>query len=129
MRVVVVDDELASRLLVAIMLPFHGIEVAGEAADAESALEEIARHQPDAVVLDWRLPTGNGLEILSRIRATFPDIRVVLYTTWLDDRLGEEATALGAAAVVAKARGSGVLARAILGSEPTASAQGGSRRS
>ena len=56
------------------------------AADGQSALDAVAQHRPDLVVLDLMLPGIDGLEVCRRLRANEPDLPVVMLTA-----LGEEA--------------------------------------
>jgi signal transduction histidine kinase/DNA-binding response OmpR family regulator len=67
-RVLVVDDDPAVRRLVLETLGADGLELT-EAVDGESALEEIAAHRPDAVVLDLMMPGIDGFGVLERLQA------------------------------------------------------------
>jgi CheY-like chemotaxis protein len=78
--VVVVDDEADLRALLRAALPLSGIEVVGEAEDGWAALAEVARSEPDAVVLDLRMPGLDGWDTLRQLRESFPTTGVVLYT-------------------------------------------------
>jgi two-component system, OmpR family, phosphate regulon response regulator PhoB len=66
-RVLVVDDDARVRTVVAWQLEAEGFAVV-EAADGPAALDGIARHHPDLVVLDLSLPGLGGLDVLRRIR-------------------------------------------------------------
>ena len=76
-RVLVVDDEPMVRDVLARYLEQEGFEVS-EAADGRSALERIAEHDPDLVVLDLMLPEIDGYEVLRHLRASSPTPVIML---------------------------------------------------
>jgi len=95
--VLVVDDEAASRLLVAEVLRSNGFTV-HEAPDGATALERVAAERPDLVVLDVVMPGLDGFDVCARIRA-LPEggLTPVLMVTGLDDpRALERAFEVGA---------------------------------
>ncbi|SEL84811.1 response regulator transcription factor [Nonomuraea pusilla] len=79
-----------------------GIEVVAKAGSIASAVAETGRTRPDVVVLDRRLPDGDGVAAIGRIRAAAPRTRVLVLTG--------EATAAVAAAVV-EAGGAGLVVK------------------
>jgi DNA-binding response OmpR family regulator len=83
-QVLVVDDEPMLRNLLSRLLRMEGYEVL-EAEDGASALEIVATHKPDLVLLDVMLPVRDGLDILGDLRRT-SDVPVILVSA-----LGEEA--------------------------------------
>ncbi len=72
------------------------MEFAGEANDGREALEKFRRLRPDVTLLDLNMPEMNGLDALHRIRAEFPDARVVVLTTYKGDVLANRALKAGA---------------------------------
>lgn len=77
----VVDDEpLARRRLASLIAEVPWVAQIGEATDGATALDAIARHQPDAVFLDIQMPAMSGLEVVSRLRS-MPHRPVVIFTT------------------------------------------------
>jgi DNA-binding NtrC family response regulator len=62
----------------------------------EEALEAIASEVPDVVVLDLRMPGIDGMEVLRKVRASNPDVRIVILTGHGTDATEEEAKKLGA---------------------------------
>jgi DNA-binding NarL/FixJ family response regulator len=71
--------------------------VVGSATGGEAAYELCVQHQPDVLVIDYRLPPGpNGLEITARVRAELPAVQVILYTNYRGADLKAEADRLGA---------------------------------
>jgi DNA-binding NarL/FixJ family response regulator len=85
-RVLLVDDHEIVRVgLRAILASHRGITVVGEAASAREAIAEAARLVPDVVLLDLRLPDGDGVEVCRTIRAAHPGCRVVMLTAYADE--------------------------------------------
>ncbi len=86
LRVIVVDDHPmyrdGLRMTLAATRDFESV---GEAKDAESALEMVAEHRPDMVLMDLRLPGMSGIEATRRIVAADPGVRVVVVSMLEDD--------------------------------------------
>jgi DNA-binding NarL/FixJ family response regulator len=77
----IVDDSAAIRSRLAEVL--HGIrdvDLVGEAETSREAIDGILRVRPDSVLLDLNLGTGNGMEVLRRVRAAAPEIVFVVLT-------------------------------------------------
>jgi DNA-binding response OmpR family regulator len=111
--VLVVDDDLAMRRLVAIWLGERGFEV-HEAADAESGQREAARLQPDVVLLDWRLPDESGPSLCRRLSEHVPRPAIVMLTGLDDPRDRNTARKAGADDYFVKGVDPDVLAQALL---------------
>ena len=79
MQILVVDDEVEFASTLVERLALRGIE-ARSANRGEEALEIVAAHTPDVVVLDLKMPDLSGLEVLSRIKAIDPAIQVIMLT-------------------------------------------------
>jgi two-component system chemotaxis response regulator CheB len=77
-RVLVVDDSVVARKVIASILVDAGFDVVGTAATGAIALAKIPRLDPDIVTLDLDMPEMDGLEALSEIRRRFPSVRVVM---------------------------------------------------
>lgn len=78
-RILVVDDSVVARRIISEILDDEeGFEVVGTAANGRIALAKIPRLKPDLITLDVEMPEMDGLEALSRIRADFPSIKVVM---------------------------------------------------
>ena len=78
--VLVVDDHDGYRGALRRMLEADGFDVVGEAADGESALDAIARLQPQVVVLDINLPGIDGFEVAARASGMAPSDIVLIST-------------------------------------------------
>jgi len=103
LRVVIADDVQALRRLVRFVLEDAGpFAVVGEASDGEEAVRVIAETRPDLVLLDLSMPRMDGLEALPRIRAVAPNARVVVFSGFTSDKMGEATTRLGAAGYLEK---------------------------
>ncbi|MFD8544351.1 response regulator [Streptomyces sp. NPDC059649] len=85
-RIVVADDQTVVREGIVMLLGLlPGMEVVGSAADGEEAVQLVARHAPDVVLMDLRMPRCDGVEATRRIRADHPGTQVVVLTTYADD--------------------------------------------
>ncbi|MFF8399987.1 response regulator [Streptomyces sp. NPDC016172] len=86
-RVLVVDDEALVRAgLRMILEPADDIEVVGEASDGSEAVTAVARHRPDVVLMDVRMPGMDGLTALKELRRATNPPRIIMLTTFdLDD--------------------------------------------
>lgn len=96
-RVLLVDDHHVVRAgLRALLEDEDDLEVVGEAATAADAIRRVGLDQPDVVVLDVRLPDGDGVEACRTIRGRFPAVRVLILTSFADDHTLIEAVEAGA---------------------------------
>lgn len=96
LRVVIVDDQALVRHGIRTLLEIAGFDVVGEAADGESAVPMIAELRPDVVLLDLRMPRGDGLWTLGELREREIEVPVLVLTTFDDDRLVLNALHAGA---------------------------------
>jgi DNA-binding NarL/FixJ family response regulator len=78
MTLLIVDDHESFRSFAHSMLAAEGFDVAGEAADGETALDAVERLHPDAVLLDVQLPGIDGFEVARRLAGTTRPPKVVL---------------------------------------------------
>jgi DNA-binding NarL/FixJ family response regulator len=86
LRVIVADDQASVReglVLLLDLLP--DIEVVAAAADGQEAIDLCGRHRPDAILLDLHMPGVDGIEATRHLSEHFPDIAVVVLTTYADD--------------------------------------------
>jgi DNA-binding NarL/FixJ family response regulator len=87
MRVVVAEDVMLTREGIIRLLTDAGVDVVGEASDAASLLRAIRVTQPDAAVVDIRMPpthTDEGLVAAQQIRAEHPDIGVLILSQYVE---------------------------------------------
>jgi len=103
MKVVVVDDQTAVREgLVTIVELIPGIEVVGSGSDGFEAVELVAAHEPDVVLMDLRMPRMDGVEATRQIRARRRSTQIVVLTTYADDESVLAALAAGAIGFLTK---------------------------
>ena len=92
MRAVIADDVMLIRSGVARLLRDAGVEVVGEAGDAEALLRLVALERPDVAVIDIRMPpthTDEGLAAARRIREGWPETAVVVLSQYLEPRYAQ----------------------------------------
>jgi len=113
-RVLIADDHPIFREGLKMFLgAAPGIEVVGEAADGEQAINMVAELRPDIVLLDVAMPVVPGLVVLQSLAVLNTGIRVLLLTASIERGERLRALQLGARGVVLKARTSDVLLKAI----------------
>lgn len=83
--VVVVDDHVALRRGMELLLRREGYHVVGTADDAEQAEQLILRRRPDVALVDLSLPGENGADLTRRLLEHEPDLRIILYTGSADE--------------------------------------------
>lgn len=87
LRVVVADDQASVREGLVLMLDLlPDIDVVAAAANGQEALDQVARHRPDAILLDLHMPVMDGIEATRRLTAEHPEVAIVVLTTYADDR-------------------------------------------
>lgn len=101
-RLLVCDDHEVIRTGLASLLAGSDIEIIAEAATGHESVEQAEKHRPDVVLLDIRMPDGDGLATLEKLRATVPDSRVVMLSTYDNPTYIARAVALGASDYVLK---------------------------
>lgn len=113
-RILLVDDHEVVRLGLKSLLERHpNFEVVAEAGTAREALERVKAFSPDVIVMDIRLPGGSGIEACQEITSKFPDVKVIMLTSYAEDEMLFSAIRAGAAGYVLKQIGGEDLVRAI----------------
>jgi DNA-binding NarL/FixJ family response regulator len=103
LRILLVDDHEVVRAGVKALLDAQeGMVVVGEADNAEEAVRRVGYDEPDVVVLDVRLPGGSGIEACREIRSRFPDVKVLMLTSFADEEALMAAILAGASGYVLK---------------------------
>ena len=103
LRVVLVDDHEVVRAGIKAMLDAEDdIEVVGEAGTAADGIKKVGYDQPDVAVLDVRLPDASGIEACRDILDRFPDVKVLMLTSFADEQALMSAILAGASGYVLK---------------------------
>lgn len=106
MRAYIVEgSEIIRSRLALLLAEIEGVELVGQAGSAEIAKENILRLQPDVVLIDVKLPDGNGLDLLEAIQARVLGIRAIVMTYNPYQQYRKRAMELGADCFVDKATG------------------------
>ena len=103
-KVLVVDDALADRALVAGLIAKRLDSTILEAPDGRQALALIAAERPDIVLTDLHMPEMNGLELVTAVKERYPDVPVLLMTAQGSEDIAAQALQQGAASYVPKRR-------------------------
>ncbi|MCA9961234.1 MAG: response regulator transcription factor [Chloroflexota bacterium] len=102
-KVLIVDDHPVFRQgLRDVLETDEHINVVGEAADGDIAVEMVYEKQPDVILMDINLPTVNGLQVTRKIKSQSPDIRVIMITGYDDAEQVFHALNAGASAYCPK---------------------------
>lgn len=103
LRILVVDDhEVVRQGLVALLGRRDEFQVVAEAGSLSEALAATRRFVPDLVVMDVRLPDGSGIEACREIRSEYPEIKVVMLTSYPDEEAVLSAIIAGASGYLLK---------------------------
>ena len=97
MRVLIVDDsKIVCDRLHQMLINIAGVEIVGQAHNAEDAIASILELKPDVVILDIRLPGKSGIDVLKDIRAKKLPIRVIMLTNYPYPQYRKKCESLGA---------------------------------
>jgi RNA polymerase sigma factor (sigma-70 family) len=115
-RVLLVDDQQIVRQGLATILKYAGgLDVVGEAGDGKEAVSLARDLQPDVVLMDLKMPRLGGIPATRQICAEFPEIRVIILTTYDADNLVFEGIKAGARGYLLKDTTGEMLVEAIRG--------------
>lgn len=102
-RVLICDDQTVVRDgLAAILSTDDEIEVVGVARNGQEAVDLAGERQPDVVLMDLKMPVLNGAQATERIRRRWPNVRVLVLTTYADDASVLDAVRAGASGYLLK---------------------------
>lgn len=101
-KVLIADDHEVVRCGLRSLLDGGEIEIIGEATTGEQAIQMALEKRPDVLLLDIRMPGGDGLNVLGRLKLEAPAIAVLILSTYDNPTYVARAVALGAAGYVLK---------------------------
>jgi DNA-binding NarL/FixJ family response regulator len=102
-RVLIVDDHPPVREALALRIGRQAdLEVCGEAADTREALRLVGQCQPDVAVIDISLKTGNGIDLIKRIKDRNDHVRILVWSMHSESLYAERALRAGALGYVNK---------------------------
>ncbi len=103
MKVLIVDDDALIREGLEILLEIEpDFSVMGTAGNGQEALEMCRKEKPDLVLMDIRMPVMDGVVGTKLLKSHFPDIKIVILTTFNDDEYIKEALKSGAEGYILK---------------------------
>ena len=83
MKVFIVDDSALVRERIITMISEHpGIEIIGQSKNAQEGINSILKLKPDVVILDIRMPGGNGIEVLKNIKKNNSPPTIIILTNY-----------------------------------------------
>jgi two-component system response regulator DevR len=102
-RLLIIDDhEMVREGLKAMLVAEPDFDIVGDAANAEQALEQIERLHPDIVLLDVRLPGTSGIDLCRMVTEKYPEIAIIILTTFTDEKLVAQCIQAGARGFIVK---------------------------
>ena len=116
MKVIICDDQAIVRDGLEMLLKLEpDIEVVGTAEDGAAAVEMVAQKTPDLVLMDLKMPIMNGVEATRQIRTNYPEVKVLVLTTFDNDEWVLDAIQAGASGYLLKDTPRDELIKAIRG--------------
>jgi DNA-binding NarL/FixJ family response regulator len=113
-RILLVDDQKLIRQGMRTLLNLEGdIDVVGEASNGVEAIAAVEQMGPDVVLMDVRMPQLDGVAATRHITERFPDVAIIILTTFDDDEYVFEGLKAGARGYMLKDVGSDEIAAAI----------------
>jgi NarL family two-component system response regulator LiaR len=113
-RLLIVDDHIIVRKGILMFLntePF--IDIVGEAEGGQEAIERACCLQPDVILMDLVMPQGDGIQAIAELKRCLPEAKIIVLTTFKDDKRVEAAIEAGANGYLLKDADGEALLRAI----------------
>jgi DNA-binding NarL/FixJ family response regulator len=103
MKILLCDDQAVIRDGLEMLLTLEkDFQVVGSAQDGQEALELVGKKSPDLVLMDLKMPGMNGIEATREIRKKYPDIKILVLTTYDEDEWVFDAIRAGASGYLLK---------------------------
>lgn len=112
-KLLVADDHEVVRSGIVSLTSGTEIDVVAQASSGEETVQQAKEVQPDVVLLDIRMPEGDGLKTLDRLRQDFPKLHILMLSTYDNPTYAARAMALGANGYVLKGSSRSELLNAI----------------
>lgn len=113
LRILLVDDEPLLLESLEIILTLNGMEITGTARDGSEALSVLVESPCELALVDLNMKGMGGIELISRIKSEYPDIKLLVLTTFYDDKSITQAIANGADGYLLKDSGKDAIIGAI----------------
>ena len=105
-RILIAEDRASMRHTLRNLFTLYSKwDVCGEAMDGQQAVDAAIALKPDLVLLDYKMPNGDGVHAASEIRRKLPETPIVIFTLYKTAELESQAKQAGARAVVGKEEG------------------------
>jgi two-component system response regulator DevR len=102
-KIIIVDDHEIVRLgLKSLLDQYPQYEVVAEAKNANEAVAQVESFHPDIVLMDIRLPGKSGIDACEEIKQNFPDVKVIMLTSYAEDEMLFSAIKAGASGYILK---------------------------
>lgn len=101
-NILIVDDSRTSRRILRGVLEAEGYTIIGEAANGQEGYDMYVQYKPDLVTMDITMPVMDGVQSLKKIKADFPDAKVIMVTAAGQKHNVVEAVQSGAADFIPK---------------------------
>lgn len=113
-EILLVDDEpLLLESLEIVLTIKGGFSVCGTAGNGVEALNLLTGHQPDVMLIDLNMPGMGGIELIKKVKETYPNIRMIVLTTFYDEKNIQAALANGASGYLLKDSGKDAIIEAV----------------
>ena len=114
LKILLVDDHAVVRLgLITLLEDLDWVEIVGEAGTAAEAITAVSHNQPDVILMDIRLPDESGIIACRTITGRWPNVQVIMLTSYADDALIMRALQAGACSYILKQVGNQALIDAL----------------
>src|SRR5262252_9307245 len=105
-RILIAEDRASMRHTLRHLFTLYSKwEVCGEAIDGQQAVDAAVALKPDLVLLDYKMPNGDGIQAAAKIKQKLPETPVVMFTLYKTSELESQARLAGVRAVVGKEEG------------------------
>ena len=102
-KVMIADDQELIRQSLQIVLEMkEGIEVTATAKDGREVIQEVRKDKPDVILMDVRMPEMDGVQCTQIIKEQYPDVKIIILTTFDDDEYVYNALKFGASGYLLK---------------------------